>query len=181
MRRTGALALFFIAAIAATTVAAELPQVARGRGASGSPVAPEKLQALLPTLAGWTRGEPDGEVLNLGMTMSVARVSYEKGDLSMTLEITDTLANQQLMGPFAGAMVKVGGQKQKTETGWARGITLAGFPGAETWEDNIRTATVVVIVNGRFVVKADLADAADTSAPRAAVEAVNLKALAALK
>ncbi len=156
-------------------------QPARARGAAGPPVAPARLIALFPTVAGWTKGEPDGEVMTAGLTMSVARVRYEKGDLSLAMEITDTLSDPQLMGPVMSGIQAAGAGKRKTETGWARAVTIGGFPGAEVWDDESTAADVMVIVNGRFVVRARVSDVKDTSAARMAVEAVDLKAVAALK
>jgi hypothetical protein len=158
------------------------PQAARGgRGTPATPVAPAKFVALLPTIPGWTKGQPDSEVINIGMVMSTARVSYEQGDLSLSMEIIDTLANPMLMGSFMSMMMGAGQTQVKTETGWARGITIAGFPGAEVWDNETKTADVLVVLNGRFVVKAGVSGMKDTTVARQAVEAVDLKALAALK
>lgn len=158
-------------------------QTARGRGAGvTTPVAFEKLVALLPAIAGWTKGEPEGEVTNMGaLTMSVGRADYEKGDLSLTLEITDTLANQMLMGPFMAGLNAAGTTKTKTESGWAQKVTIGGFPGVEVFDSEDKRADVMVILDGRFVVRAQISDVQDTAAAKAAVEAVNLRALAALK
>jgi len=158
-------------------------QTARGRGAAATtPVAREKLIALLPTIAGWTKGEPEGTVLNVGaMPMSVGRVDYEKGDLSLRLEITDTLANQMLMGPFMAGLNAAGAARKKTESGWVQKVTIGGYPGTEVYDTEDKRADVMVILDGRFVVRATISDVPDTAAAKAAVEAVNLKALAALK
>jgi hypothetical protein len=158
-------------------------QTAPGRGAAATtPVAHEKLVALLPAIAGWTKGEPEGELTRMGpLTMSVGRADYEKGDLSLTLEITDTLANQMLMGPFMAGLSAAGTTRTKTESGWAQKVTIGGFPGVEVFDSEDKRADVMVILDGRFVVRATIADVQDTAAAKAAVEAVNLKALAALK
>ena len=160
-----------------------LAQVARGRGAVGTtPVAHEKLVALLPAIAGWTKGEPEGELQKMGpLTMSVGRVDYEKGDLSLSLEITDTLANQMLMGPFMSGLMAAGTGKTKTESGWAQKVSIGGFPGVESFDSEDKRADVMVILDGRFVVRAQISDVPDTAVAKAAVEAVNLKALASLK
>ena len=115
------------------------------------------------------------------LTMSVARVDYEKGDLSLQLEITDTLANQMLMGPFMAALNAAGTARTKTESGWAQKVTIGGYPATEVYDTEDKRADVVVILDGRFTVRAQISDVPDTAAAKAAVEAVNLKALAALK
>jgi hypothetical protein len=182
MRRADFVLLFAISTIALTVprLGAE-PQAARGRGVSGPPVAPEKLEALLPKLPGWERGEPSSEVMAIGPGMSVARVQFDKGDLSMTLEITDTLANPMLMGPWAMLAGTATPAGRTVEGVTAKTFPIGGFTGIEVWDSKEKAADAIVVVNGRFVVKASLSDAKDTSAPRAAVEAVNFKALAVLK
>ena len=180
MTKAFSFAVLLALAIASTSVEA---QTARGRGAAGTtPVAHEKLVALLPAMAGWTKGEPEGETTKMGpLTMSVGRADYEKGDLSLTVEITDTLANQMLMGPFMTMLTVAGTGKTKTESGWAQKVTIGGYPGTEVYDTDDKRADVMVILDGRFVVRASISDVPDTAAAKAAVEAVNLKALAALK
>jgi hypothetical protein len=143
-------------------------------------VAPAKLVALLPAIPGWTKGEPKGEAMNMGtMTLSMARVSYEKDDSSIKLEITDTVFNQMILGPFS-SMMKAG-FSEKTSAGWRKSVTIGGFPGLESWDAEQKSADVVTAVAGRYLVKASATEVADTSTARKAVEAVDLKALAALK
>jgi hypothetical protein len=180
MRRI-ALVLLLLTMVAGTAAFADAQAARGGRGPAAALVAPAKLVALLPTVPGWTKGEPDSEVITTGVTMVVARVSYDKGDLSMSLEITDTLASPMLMMAYT-AMTSAASTTGKTIEGvTGKTITVAGFPGVEAWDSKEKVADVIVAVNGRFIVKASLSDAKDTSAPRAAVEAVDLKALAALK
>jgi hypothetical protein len=144
-------------------------------------VAPEKLEALLPVVKGWQKGQSDSETMNVGIVMSVARVSYEKGDLGVSLEITDTLGNAMLMGPVQ-TMLSSATPAGKTVDGvTAKTFAVGGFTGVEVWDSKEKVADAIVAVGGRFLVKASQSDARDTTAVRAVVEVVNLKALADLK
>ena len=180
MTKATSSAIVLALVISSIPVGAQTP---RGRGAAATaPVPFEKLVALLPAIPGWTKQEPSGEVTNMGpLTMSVGRADYEKGDLSLEIEITDTLANQMLMGPFMAGLNAAGTARTKTESGWAQKVTIGGYPGTEVYDTEEKRADVMVILDGRFVVRAQISDVPDTAAAKAAVEAVNLKALAALK
>jgi hypothetical protein len=151
--------------------------------ASPSPqdlVAPEKLVALLPQLPDWPRGEASTDTITTGMTMRVVRVSYEKGDTTINLEIIDTAKNQMTLTGLTMVM-KEGNVVDTSGKGYRKSITVAGHPGVESWDPEGPTADIMVIVADRFLVKASASDVKDTTTPRQLIDAVDYKALAALK
>jgi hypothetical protein len=154
-------------------------QRAPARPASGTLIAPDKLVALLPQVPGWTKGEPSSESVTTGIMMSVARVSYEKGDSNISLEIMDTAMNQMLIAPFT--MILQSGYAETSGKGYRKGATIKGFPGIESWDPEGPSANVVVLVAERFLVNASGSGVSDANATRKVVEAVDLTALAGLK
>ena len=43
----------------------------------------EDLQALLPDMPRWTEGEPRGEAVRMGMTVSRVQVNYDIGEIAV--------------------------------------------------------------------------------------------------
>jgi hypothetical protein len=159
--------------------AAGSAEQAGGRTASPALVPYERLVPLLPQLTGWTREAPDGETTTAPMPMSVARANYQKGESTMSVEIIDTALSRMLVTPFT--MMTHAGFYQKNGKGYDKAATVAGFPGVESWypEDGA-TANVVVIVGDRYLVKANATGVTDPTPARGALEAIDLKALAAM-
>lgn len=152
--------------------------------ASGTPsnvkVVPfESLQALLPDLPGWTKGEPKGETETVGVSISRVQVDYEKGDSTLSFELMDSSMNQALLAPMA-ALVKTG-ISERTSDGYKKGTTVGGLPGTEEWTSTSKRGVVTVIAGGRFFATVTGEGVPDIETVRKAVEAIDLKKLAALK
>lgn len=166
-----------------STLSAGVLVVGLGIAAAAAPqtvVAPEKLVPFLPQLAGWTRGEPETESLTVGMTMSTARVSYQKGDDSFSLDIIDTGGNQMTMQAMTMA-TKGAGHTESDAKGYRKTFAFAGQPGVEAWDAESSTADALLIVAGRYLVSSKVSGVKDTALARKVIEAVDVKALAALK
>lgn len=153
--------------------------LAAGKMPSGPVVSADKLVSVLPELPGWEKGEPKSETVTAGMTMTLASVEYSKGDSSIRLEISDSSANQLLLAPYI-ALTKTN-VSERTDNGYRKTVTVGGSPGFEEWDGPGNSAEVMVIVGGRFVVKAKSYSVPDATSTRQAVEAVDARALAALK
>jgi hypothetical protein len=151
---------------------------ASGKASNVKVVPFEQLQALLPSLPGWTRGEPTGETVTEGVAISRTQANYDKGDGSLSLEIMDSSMNQALLAPMM-AMLKPG-YDQRTVEGYKKATTIGGFPGAEEWTVVSKHGVVTAVVNERFFATAT-GDGVDIDTVRKAVEAIDLKKLAALK
>lgn len=121
-----------------------------GEGKAAEPVAFRDLMALLPSLDGWERSEPEGERMTAPMPYAVASARYRKGEAEMDLKLTDSALNQVLLLPYA--MITSGGFDRETSTGYEKAVKVAGYPGMETWKAPNRRAELTVIVGKRFVV-----------------------------
>ena len=151
----------------------------RAEPAQGKTVGYKQLQAFFPAITDWEHGEARGNDITVGMSISTAHVTYTKGDSSVLLEITDTALNQLVVGPVAAMMQSV--QIEQPANGYRKASTAGGFPAIEEWDGDTKSATLTVIVAGRFIVKANANEVSDIKAARAVIDAVDLKKLAALK
>lgn len=123
-----------------------------GEGKAAEPVPFRDLMALLPSLDGWERDEPEGERMTAPMPYAVASAHYTKGEAEIDLKLTDSVLHQALLLPYA--MITSGGFDRETSTGYEKAVKVAGYPGMETWNGPNRHAELTVIVGKRFVVNA---------------------------
>ena len=155
-----------------------LQQMAAGAQGNTKAVDFELLKALVPEFSGWTRSDVKGQQVSMGITVSSAEARYRKDDASIKLEIIDTSLNQMILAPFM--MFAKAGYEERSDTGYKKGMTLAGHPGFETWERD-GDAEVNLLVNKRFIVHTDGSGLATVEPARALAQAVDLSRLAALK
>jgi glucose/arabinose dehydrogenase len=140
----------------------------------------EKLEALLPQMSGWTRGETEGEQqAAMGFKTSRAEAEYTSGDSRMTLEIQDIALAQMMLSGFT--MYMASGFEERSSDGYKRATKIAGYPGFEEWQKGSRHAEVTAVVNNRFIVVARANDVPSTEPARKLIEAVDLGKLASLK
>jgi len=148
-------------------------------GSSARVVPFEQLQALLPQIDGWTRGEPRGET-DTTEKVSRVQVNYDARDMGgLSIEIMDTSRNQVMLEPML-AMIKSGYQSNQGGT-VIKATTVGGFPGYEEWTSESRNGAVSVLVEGRFTVAVTGSFVADLATIRRVAESIDLKKLAALK
>jgi hypothetical protein len=151
-----------------------------GQGAANATVIDfEVLKTLIPELPGWTRGDVKGEQVSMGVKMSKARTSYQKGDSSMTLEIVDTSFNQLLLAPMTVFMAA--GYEERSDDGYTRSISLAGAPGFEKWRKQGKDGEVNLLVANRFMVTAEGNNIENIDVLKKAVQTVDLNKLAGMK
>src|SRR5688572_2081697 len=94
------LAWLIVGPLVAGITAAPAPRPQAGQAAKA--VDYKLLIALLPDIPGWEKDEATGDQSEMmGMTFSRAEVAYNKGDVNVMLEITDTALIQGMLMPFA--------------------------------------------------------------------------------
>ena len=171
------------AAQGAQQMADSLQKMAQGLGqaqANVTVVEFEKLQALLPEMSGWKRGEPGGEnVSAMGFKTARAEAQYENGDANIDLEIQDIATAQVMLAPLS--MMLVAGYEERSSDGYRRYAAVNGHPGWEEWKKGSRHAEVTAVVANRFIVSAKANDVDSPDAARKLVQSVDLAKLAAMK
>jgi hypothetical protein len=162
------------AAAARANAAAERlkAQAESGRPAELTP--PATLQAMLPDLSGWTRGDVESQSAGAGgLGGSSATAHYTMGDDRVTVTVADIGAMGALAG--LGAAMNVQSEK-KTATGYESVKTDGDRMVTAKWDGQDRSGSYTVVVGSRFTVSAD-GNAPDDGVFRRAVEGVDLAAL----
>lgn len=169
----------------ARQMAQGMQQMAKGlqqmAKAAAKPVPYDELEALLPDLAGWTKGTPKGSQASAPIAYSKAEITYTSasGGASIDMDITDTALSQVFLAPLS--MFMAAGYEEKSDEGYKRAITIAGSPGFEQWDTMSKTGEVTLIVANRFVVHAKGRGLKSTDPVKKAIETVKLSRLASLK
>ncbi len=130
------------------------------------------LQALLPALPGWQRGQPQGET-DTAESVSRVTVAYEKGPSRLSFEFMDSSMNEDVL-----ALIK---EAIKGQTPDMKPTTLAGFPAAEEWFKDSLHGSVSILVAGRFIVGVTGEGVPDLATIRKAAETIDFQKMAALK
>ena len=143
------------------------------------PVAPEKLSALLPEVAGWTRGASRSETVPVPARYSRAEAHYTRGDKTVELTLADSGFQPLILAPIS-VFLGSGSSERSGET-TRTAVTLNGSPGSESWTPAGRRGEVVVLVSQRFVVTATGRDLADLDPLRTVVRAVDFNRLAGVR
>jgi hypothetical protein len=140
----------------------------------------EQLTALMPDVRGWEKADVKGEQSDMGgFSISRAEADYNKGEVNVRLEITDTALFQGLLMPFA--MLASGGFNERSSEGFKRGTTVAGHPGFEEWQEQTKNGDLNVLVGKRFIVHATGHDLPNLDVLKEVVQSVDVQKLAALK
>lgn len=157
-------------------------QMAQQKDASGKPVPPvdfEKLEALLPSPAGWTKGKSKGEQMTTMVSISNAEVDYTKGAMNAHLEITDSALSQMLLAPLG--MMLAAGYSERSSSGYKKSMVTNGSPGYEEWNNDDKRGEITVVVANRFIVAAKGSSLDSIESLRGIVTQIDLNKLAALK
>lgn len=156
-----------------------LQQMAQGAQGSTKPVEYEKLKELIPEFGGWERSGVKGQQTTMGISVSTAEGRYKKGDASLKLEITDTSFSKMVLAPFM--MFARAGYEERSDDGYKKGMTLAGFPGFESWRKDSKVGEVNLLVANRFIVSAEGRKVDSTEPAKQLIQAVDLKKLSGLQ
>jgi hypothetical protein len=154
---------------------------APGSSAASGPVTVvphESLEALLPTLPGWTRSTPKSET---DRTENVSRVTvnYEQPGTGagLSIELMDTSRNENMIAAARSAVTSPIPSPGTT----VAATTIGGFPASEEWTAEAKNGVVNVLVADRFTVAVTGSYVADLATIRAVASAIDLQKLAALK
>jgi hypothetical protein len=142
------------------------------------PVAPERLGALLPEVAGWLRGPLRSETVSVPAHYSRAEAHYSRGDGSIELTLADSGFQPLILAPIS---VFLSGANEQSGGTTRRAVSINKSPGSESWTPADRNGEVVVLVSQRFVVTATGRRVADLEPLRTLVRAVDFGRLAGLK
>jgi len=165
------------AAQAGQDIAKSLQQV--GQTQTATPIDFERLGALLPEPAGWTRTAPTGKQISLGMSISYAESTYEKGDSTIRLKITDSAFSQLALMPLSTMLMA--GYNERSSEGYKKAVSIEGSPGFESWEIEPKEAQVTAVVGNRFIVEGHGRNVESVDVVRSFVQGVGLGKLAGLK
>ena len=131
-----------------------LQQMAQaGADGKGAPLVDfQKLETALPTVGGWTRSEPEGRQMTMPFPVSNTEARYTKGDMEVTITITDSAFNQLVMTPFA--LMSAVGFSEKTSSGYKKATTVDGQPAYEEWNSSDKNGEIGIVAAKRFLVEA---------------------------
>lgn len=150
-------------------------QAESGKPAEVTPVA--TLQAMLPQMSGWTRGDVETQSGGAGgIGGSSASARYTMGDQSMTVTVADIGAMGALAG--LGAAMNIQSSKQ-TADGYEKVDTQGGRVVTAKWNGADKSGSYSVVVGNRFTVSAE-GSAPSDAAFKAAVDGVDLGKLEAM-
>jgi hypothetical protein len=177
---SGALVIGIVTAV--TVSAQPAPQT---QTAPAALVATAGLEPLLPAPAGWTRVRAIGDrvVVSESCGYTFAEATFVKDEMRVRLMIADTGRNEEGLGVLATMVVAFPDGYIGTvppTTSIAR-ITTGGQPAASRWDAGLGEGEFTILVDGRFVVKAEGAKIDELATLRTLAEQVDLKKLAALK
>ena len=148
----------------------------------GKPVTPvsfEKLQTALPMVSGWERSEPEGHSMTMPAAISTTEAKYTKGDMDVTLTITDSAFSPLISAPLA--MMSAAGYSERTSKGYKRATTVGGAPGYEEWDSNDKSGTIGAIVAKRFLIEASGSNLDSLDTLKGVLEKIDFKKLSALQ
>lgn len=143
------------------------------------PVSFRDLQAVLPTVGGWTMEKPRGEKMTSPVAFSKSEVTYRKDEATIQIEIMDSGFNQLVLAPVM--MMLAAGYERETDSGYEKGTKVGEFPAFEKWDSDGKDGELNVVVNKRFIVKVDGNNIADPKVLHEFAQAADLAKLAALK
>ena len=156
--------------------------MAAAAGGQMKPVDPvdfKKLQALLPDVSGWEKGDPEAERMTMPVSFAYASTHYKKNESEITAKITDSAFNQLLVAPLT--MMLAAGYAKESTNGFEKSTTVAGFPAFEKWDKKDKSGELTVFVNQRFVVELEGTGMPDNKELQAFVARTDLKKLATLQ
>jgi hypothetical protein len=139
----------------------------------------EALEPLFPAIAGWQRGQIEGEKSIESVNVTEAHVDYKRGPAQVEAAITDSGLNKSYIAAFT--LFVADGYKKETPTGYERAVKVGDFPAWERWDSNAKNGELNVLVGGRFIVQLDGVDIEDTKVLHELLQKFNLKKIAETK
>ncbi len=152
-----------------------------GGNQSVQPVDFREIKALLPeTAGGMDRTEASGEKNTaMGMTVAFAEGSYESGNESLTIRITDISAVGPMMrmAQFAWTQAEI---DREGDSGFERTTTIHGHKAMETYDSRYKKGEVQIFVGERFIIEASGRNIVFEKV-REAIDSIDINKLLALK
>jgi len=137
---------------------------------------PESLQALVPTMDGWTQGTITAQTIDVPEVASVVTVSYTHADGGrLDLEISDTAGTSSMIAPLAAEAESQ--FDRQMGNGYLKGTVVAGAPAVEAWNTEDRIGELTVLVRKRYIIHVGGSRLADAAPMRALVERIDLSGL----
>lgn len=137
---------------------------------------PDALQAVVPTLDGWTRGAIGTQTIDVPELASVVTVSYTHTDGGqLDLEISDTAGKSSMIASLAAEAESQ--FNREMGNGYLKGTTVSGAPAVEAWNTESRIGELTVLVKKRYIIHVGGTRLADAAPMRALVERIELSAL----
>lgn len=155
---------------------------ASSSGSSSTVVAHQKLAELLPTIPGFKREyEPRGDT-DTDQNVSRVQVDYiaDAGGAGLSVEMTDVSTNSMMLAPMK-VLLKAQGTQHSAGGTTEKATSVAGYPAVEEWTAEAGNGSVTVLVGDRFVVKVEGSTVGKVDVIYKALEAIDLKKVAALK
>jgi hypothetical protein len=148
-------------------------------GKAVEPVSFRDLQALLPSISGWTMNKPRGERMTSPVAFSQTEARYTNGDQRIDVKIVDSGFHQMLLAPWTLFLAR--GYEKETESGYEKSVSLGDNPGFEKWNSDNDSGELNVVVGKRFLVSVEGRKVADTKVLHEFVSKVDTAKLASLK
>jgi hypothetical protein len=152
-----------------------------GSGSGSSAAVPhEKLAALFPVISGFKReAEPKGDT-DGGISRVQADYQQEGGGIGgLSVEMMDVSTNSMMLTAFNE--IQRNPRTTKTDIGTQKTTTIAGFPAYEEWTPEAGNGSVGVLVADRFLVTVTGSSVGKVDVIYKAMDAIDLKKIAALK
>ena len=134
-----------------------------GTTPDGKPVEPvrfQELQAALPDVSGWQRGEPTGERMTSPVPFSQTEANYTMGDANVTVKVVDSAFSQMLIAPWS--MFLTAGYERESSDGYEKSVVVGGNPGFERYNTAGKDGELNIVLAKRFLVTIEGDNIADT-------------------
>jgi hypothetical protein len=131
--------------------AQQVQQMQKGPdGKAYEPVDFKALQAMLPDVPGWEKGNLTGEHMAAPFAHSMASANYTKDDASVEVQIMDSAFNQMALMPVQFLMAAK--FAKETASGYEKSQSFGGQPGFVKWDKDAKSGEITVVAAGRFIV-----------------------------
>lgn len=135
-----------------------------------------KLQAMLPNIAGYTKGEAQGSSMSMGeWNYSNATAEYTNGDSRINVSIFDYAYIESLLAAYKMKF------NFENEDGYTKTMEIGGCPGWETWTKKEKEASCTAMAGDRFVIVVEGHGQNDASVVHAALASIDLKSFSGLQ
>jgi hypothetical protein len=111
--------------------------------------------------------------------LSQTSTLYWKGGASIDFKIIDAGGNPRLFTPFASLMSAAPGTE--TTEGFARAVSVDGYPAWEKWDAGTRNGEIGAAVEDRFLVQLEGRGVESIDALRAVLDMADVAGLAGLR